>query len=80
MVQTHYESERRSHAQIKEVEDILLFSTRRYIPKDECLKGMNGGSECRSLDMDCDKIVLLIQKVFADIDRKWADIKENLRT
>ena len=80
VVQTHYESERRSHAQIKEVEDILLFSTRRYIPKDECLKGMNGGSECRSLDMDCDKIVLLIQKVFADIDRKWADIKENLRT
>jgi hypothetical protein len=78
VVQTYYQTARRPHSQIKEVEDIVLFSTRRYTPKDEHLKGMSGGSECRSLDMDCDKILALIKKVFRDIDEKWASIKDNL--
>jgi hypothetical protein len=74
VIKTYWTSERRPEPQIKEVEDIVLFASRKFIPIGDSLREMNGGTECRTLAMDPQKTLLLIKKVFDDIDKKWHEI------
>lgn len=77
VVEIYMTTERRPEAQIKEVEDILLFSTRKYAIQDNSLSEMNGGTECRTLELDESKIKLLIAKASTDIENKWQNIGKN---
>jgi hypothetical protein len=78
VIDTYWTTEKRPEAQTKEIETIILFSTRKYAPSDDSLRGMNGGTECRSLEMSQQKTILLIKKVFDDIDKKWQEIGSDL--
>lgn len=67
----HYVTESRSEPQIREVEAIVLFMTRKYAVADKLPLEFDGRTEARSMDMRIDKTISLIQKIFKDIDRKY---------
>lgn len=68
----HYLSEARSEPQIKEVETIMLYTTRKYSAEHLLPLDFAGRTESRTMSMDIQKTIQLARKVFADIDRKFA--------
>jgi len=74
--EVHMITEPRSEPQIKEVEAILLYVTKKYSVEEHLPSDFEGRTECRSLSMDIQKTLKLINKVFDDIDRKFAALPE----
>ena len=71
LVKCFYKTERRPLPQMKEMERVMLYLTRKYSVTHLLPIGFDGRNECRSREMDVDKTIDKIKTVLADFDRKY---------
>jgi hypothetical protein len=76
LVDVHYITECRSEPQIREVETVMLFLTRKYSVAEHLPLAFDGRTEARNMEMNINKTINMIQKVFKDIDRKFQALPE----